>query len=325
MSSLINVAVIIVNYNAGALLSDNLQRIISSVGQRIALKIFIVDNQSTDMSFEILSEKIELAGFSEYISLIQADKNGGFAYGNNIGIKTALESDFELDYFYLLNPDAFTLPGAIDSLITVSEHFGMNCILGSTLHNEELQARTSAFIFPNIISEFQRGASLNIVAKLFPTYLVSIPLKTKTFECDWVSGAGFFFSRSVFDKVGFLDEEYFLYYEEIDYMSHAKRQGIKIFSVPESKIVHVSGVSTQIIGNKTKNKSIPTYWYNSWHRFYFKNYSRMYAICCGIAWIKGRLINNLLSTFIKSRKRNDGHSINRFFKHALMGKRNDRE
>ena len=323
MDAVKKVAVIIVNYNAGELLSGNLQRIIDSAREGIQLHLFIVDNQSTDNSFEVLSQKVETAALTETISLIQADKNGGFAYGNNIGMKAALASGFELDYFYLLNPDAYTLPNAIDQLVQESKRNGDNCLLGSTLHNEALEARTSAFRFPSIISEFQRGVHLGIVDRLFPKSVVPMPLNTSTFECDWVSGAGFFFSRAVFNQIGFMDEAYFLYYEEVDYMRHAKNIGVKILSVPESKIVHIAGVSTQIVGSKTENKPMPVYWYNSWHRFYFKNFSSIYATCCAIAWIKGRVINNLLSVVIKHRKPKDGHSINRFFKYGLLGKCND--
>ena len=320
MEAVKKVAVIIVNYNAGELLAGNLRRIVDSAGDTIKLHLFIVDNQSTDGSFDALKQRIAAEMLSETVTLILAEKNGGFAYGNNVGLKAALDSSFSPDYFYLLNPDAYTLPKAIDQLIAVSSTYMENCLLGSTLHNEALEPRTSAFRLPSIISEFQRGAHIGVIDRVFSKSIVAMPLKDTVFECDWVSGAGFFFSRDVFNKIGYMDDGYFLYYEEVDYMHHAKKLGVKILSVPESKIVHIAGVSTQIVGSKTENKPMPIYWYNSWHRFYFKNFTGLYAICCGLAWIKGRLLNNFLAIFITHRKAKDGHSIIRFFKYGLLGK-----
>lgn len=315
------VAVIIVNYNAGALLASHLSRVFESAGDGIDLRVFIVDNQSTDDSYECLAVKVSEPAFSDKVELILADRNGGFAYGNNEGIKAALSSGFQPDYFYMLNPDAYPLPGAIDQLVAVSQQYQDQCLLGSTLHDESLTARCSAFRFPGLISEFQRGAHLGIVDRLFPGAVVAMPPQTSAFECEWVSGAGFFFSYKVFEIIGFMDEDYFLYYEEVDYMRYAYSTEVRIVSVPDSKIVHIAGVSTQIVGGKSQHKPMPEYWYHSWHRFFFKNYHALYAVACGLAWITGRIINNTLALFIKRRKKADGHSVLRFLKFAVLGQR----
>ncbi|WP_417585078.1 glycosyltransferase family 2 protein [Nitrincola sp.] len=315
-----SVAVIIVNYNAGELLAGNLQRILESVSSQLAVHIFIVDNQSTDASRQVLAAKLQEPQLSGSVTLIEAERNGGFAYGNNQGIKSALASAFNPDYFYLLNPDAYTLPGAIDELIAVSCEFQDKCLLGSTLHDESLIARCAAFRLPGLISEFQRGAHLGVIDRLFPKAVVAMPPQQQPFKCDWVSGAGFFFSKKVQEKIGLMDEAYFLYYEEVDFMRHAGQCGIPVLSVPNSKIVHIAGVSTQIVGGKSNTKPMPVYWYQSWHRFFYKNHSAIYAFLCGMAWVLGRMVNNMLSLIIKHRKTADGHSISRFIKYAVLGR-----
>lgn len=317
-----NIAIIMVNYNAGKLLAGNLRQIADSAPAGCTVQVFIVDNQSPDDSFNILQHAIADQKLNN-VSLIAADRNGGFAYGNNVGIKAALESGFQPDYFYLLNPDAYPLPGALDELLKVSVEYKDNCLLGSTLHDEKLIPRCSAFRFPSVISELQRGMRLGILDRIFKHKVVALPLQEKPFNCDWVSGAGFFFSKTVFDRIGYMDENYFLYYEEVDYMSHALNNGVAILSIPDSKIVHIAGVSTQIVGGKTNKKPMPVYWYDSWHRYFFKNHSTIYAMLAAIAWITGRTIDNLLSVFIKKRRHYDGHSVSRFFKYALVGQKHD--
>lgn len=312
-----NIAIVIVNYNAGELLAGNLARILESSSAR--LHVFIVDNQSTDDSWRHLNEAIKNNALSKNISLVLAPSNGGFASGNNIGMRAALESGFEPDYFYLLNPDAYPLPAAIDELIDVSQGQDDRCLLGSTLHNESLIPRCSAFRLPSAMSELQRGAHLGVLDKLFPNAVIAMPMGTSPFHCGWVSGAGFFFSRAVQKEIGFMDDGYFLYFEELDYMRHAAKCGIPVLSVPDSKIVHIAGVSTGIVGAKSETKPMPVYWYQSWHRYFYKNHSAHYAMLCGIAWMTGRMINNLLGVILKHRHTYDGHSLGPFFKHALIG------
>lgn len=315
-----SVAIIIVNYNAGELLAGNLQRIMESVLSQLTVHIFIVDNQSTDASRQVLTAKIHQSGYMNQVTLIEAERNGGFAYGNNLGIKAALASAFNPDYFYLLNPDAYSLPGALDALMVVSHDCQDECLLGSTLYDESLAARCAAFRFPSLISEFQRAAHLGLVDRLFPKAVIAMPQEQQPFRCDWVSGAGFFFSKKVQEKMGLMDEAYFLYYEEVDYMRHANQCGIPILSVPSSKIVHIAGVSTQIVAGKSKTKPMPVYWYQSWHRFFYKNHTAAYAFSCGMAWVLGRVVNNILSLVIKHREITDGHSISRFIKYAVLGR-----
>jgi len=313
------VAIIIVNYNAGELLAGNLQRIIDSAGEGIQLHLFIVDNQSTDNSFDLLTQKINTAQLASIVTLIQAEKNGGFAYGNNVGMKAALASGFKLDYFYLLNPDAYPEADCFKSIINFSVSQDDSCIVGSAVVDESGEFAASRFVFPWIASELYRGASLNLILRLFPKAQVALKTADHTVQCDWVSGAGFLIPKNVFMTLGPMDQEYFLYYEEVDYMFNAKQNSIKVFQCPESKVVHIGGFSTGLVNNRSVQK-IPAYWYQSWHRFFKKNYGKSYMFAAGLAWIAGRVINNSLSIIVPRRRIDDGHRISSFIKYAMMGK-----
>ncbi|KGK42890.1 hypothetical protein LH51_03970 [Nitrincola sp. A-D6] len=312
-----NVAIVLVNYNAGQLLSDNLSRIIEC-SRGVNAKLFIVDNKSTDDSYSILDGLINSKNIVD-VDLIRSNVNGGFAYGNNLGIAKALESGFEPDYFYLLNPDAVPENGAIEEAVKNAKQMSDCCIVGSQMLDEAGNKTASAFRFPSIISEFNRGANIGLVSRLFPAASLVLPTNESIVPCDWVCGAGFLVPLKVYETLGEMDEQYFLYYEEVDYMKRAREQQIPVLVATQSKVVHIAGVSTGIVNNKVEKSSIPVYWYQSWHRFYFKNYSKAKAVMCGIAWIAGRTFNNILSFFIKKRKPNDGHSIARFWRYAILG------
>ena len=313
------VAVIIVNYNAGELLSGNLPRILESVKEGVQLKLFIVDNQSTDQSVEHLTHAIATHQLEEQVTLIQADKNGGFAYGNNVGFKAALDSGFDPDYFYLLNPDAYPEQACFEEVLKLSS-IHQNCaIIGSAVADESGELAASRFIFPSIVSELYRGASLNLILRLFPRAQIALPTAAIATQCDWVSGAGFLIPKKVFNILGNMDQGYFLYYEEVDYMFHAKQNSVPVFQCPTSKVTHIGGYSTGLANNRSATK-VPVYWYQSWYRFFNKNYGRSYAVLAGVAWITGRMLNNLLALVVAKRRRDDGHRITAFIKHAILGK-----
>ncbi|MFN3880742.1 MAG: glycosyltransferase family 2 protein [Nitrincola lacisaponensis] len=314
------VAVIIVNYNAGALLASHLSRVFESAGDGINLRVFIVDNQSTDDSYECLAVKVSEPAFSDKVELILADRNGGFAYGNNEGIKAALSSGFQPDYFYMLNPDAVPFPEAIDVLVQEALKLSNLCILGSQMYHENGTKAASAFRFPSVISEFNRGANLGVISRSIKKSTLVIPTETRLVECDWVCGAGFLIPIEVFESLGFMDEDYFLYYEEVDYMKYARAVDFTVAVLTNSKVTHIAGVSTGIVGGKVQQAKIPLYWYESWHRYFFKNHSFFIACLSGFAWLSGRLLNNFSAIFLPRRKPVDGHSMYVFFRKALMGR-----
>ncbi len=318
MNDMPRVSIVIVNYNAGQLLSSNLCKIMQSV-TKLHLNIIVVDNYSTDNSIELLKDFIDSSLLASDVCLIESKINGGFAYGNNLGIKKAVESNFNPDYFYLLNPDAVPESGAIEEAVKQAKDRFDCCIVGSQMLDEEGNKAASAFRFPSIISEFNRGAHVGLVDRFFPQASLVLPTNNTTVMCDWVCGAGFLIPIKTYEQLGEMDEKYFLYYEEVDYMKRARKLGIPVLVTSESKVVHIAGVSTGIVGGKVKKSSIPVYWYQSWHRFFFKNHSKSKALMCGVAWIAGRIINNMLAYFIKKRKPTDGHSIVKFWSYAILG------
>ncbi len=91
--------------------------------------------------------------------------------------------------------------------------------------------------------------------------------------------------RAVFDSVGLLDEEYFLYYEEVDFCLRARAAGWCCWYVPDSRVVHLVGQSSGVTGDRREQRRVPRYWFESRSRYFRKHHGRMYALAADLAWL----------------------------------------
>ena len=143
----LDIAVVIVTYKSAALTIDSLRSVAaerSAAGFHI--RALVVDNASGDAPS--IAEAIESNGWRSWVTLVTAPKNGGFAYGNNVGIARAYE-DHVPSYIYLLNPDAQVRPGAIGSLARFLESHPEVGIAGSSFENLDGSDWPIAFHFPS--------------------------------------------------------------------------------------------------------------------------------------------------------------------------------
>lgn len=312
------VAIIIVNYKTGRLVAESLHRLSQLQMPSVGLAVYVVDNASPDDSLSIIDQSILRLKAQAWVHLIAHPNNGGFAAGNNVGFKAATEGNDRPDYFFLLNPDACVQPDTLSSLLAFARQQTDPAILGCQLLDEQLTARPSAFRFPGALSEFQRGASLGLIDRLYPTSRVSMPVTSMAHEADWVSGAAFLVPKVILDTVGLMDEGYFLYYEEVDFMRKIKNAGFKIWSVPQSRVIHLAGASTGIVTGKTKAKKMPHYWYQSWRRYFVGAKGLTGAWACGLLWLLGKAVNQMLALFVPRRRESGGHHVSDFVRYALL-------
>ena len=112
-----SVLVVIVNYRTSQLTIDCLQSLEAEVEKFPSIKVVVVDNLSGDDSVAQIQTAIATKNWQSWVSLISADKNGGYSYGNNVAIRPALASENPPDYVLLLNPDTVIRPKAIASLV----------------------------------------------------------------------------------------------------------------------------------------------------------------------------------------------------------------
>jgi GT2 family glycosyltransferase len=250
-------------------------------------KVVIVDNASGDRSVAEINEVIAKENWQEWASVIAAPINGGYAYGNNLGIKPALESAFPPKYILLLNPDTIVRPKAISVLVDYLEKNSSVGIAGSRLEEPDGTPQISAFRFHSFLSEFNSGIRLGFVSKLLDKWVVAPPVSDVDCVTDWVAGASMIIRREVFAKIGLLDEEYFMYFEEVDFCLQAKKAGFECHYVPESHVVHLVGQSSGVTNTKITPKRRPEYWFDSRRRYFQKNHGFLYAILADLSWSIG--------------------------------------
>ena len=269
--------VVIVNYRSAALTLAALRSLAPEVADLPGTRVVVVDNHGGDDDAEVLCSGIADLGFKPWCELMALEQNAGFASGNNAALRRALASDAPAEYFLLLNPDTVVCPGALRALWEFAEAHPEAGIAGSQLLTPEGKLASCAFRFPSLLSELETGLRLGVVSRALAPYRTTIPLTGQVVPADWVSGASLLIRRAVLEQVGLLDEDYFLYFEEVDFCLRAARQGWRCYHVPASRVVHHEGQSTGVSDPNRGRRRVPGYWFKSRHRYFAKNHSVTYA------------------------------------------------
>ncbi len=279
--------VVILNYRTSNLTIDCLRSLVDEVRCLPDTRVIVSDNASGDGSVEQIKAAIETEGWSDWVSLMALDRNGGYAFGNNAPIRAALQSPDPPPYFLLLNPDTIVRPGAIKALVDFMNSHPDVGIAGSRLEDPDGTPQCSAFRFHTVLSELDSGLRLGAVSKLLTNWVVWSPIPEAATQTDWVAGASMIVRREVFEQVGLLDEEYFMYYEETDFCLQAKRSGWSCWYVPQSRVVHLVGQSSGVTDTKRPPKRLPQYWFDSRRRYFLKNYGWLNAALADVVWALG--------------------------------------
>jgi len=279
--------IVILNYRTPELTIACLHSLIKEVHALPGTQVTVVDNDSADGSVEQIAAAIATENW-DWVTFLPQERNGGYAFGNNVAIRPALAEDNPPDYILLLNPDTVVRPGALQALVDFMDKTPEAGIAGSRLEEPDGTPQCSAFRFPNVWSELDSGLRLGLVTQLLNQRIVPIlPVTEAIQQVDWVAGASMIVRRQVFETAGLMDEKYFLYFEEVDFCVAAKNAGWSCWYVPESRVVHYVGQSSGVTDTKRKPKRRPTYWFDSRRRFFVKNYGWSYAILSEIAWATG--------------------------------------
>jgi len=277
--------IIIVNYRLADMVADCLRSLEPEVGDDV--EVVVVDNDSPDDSFATLSRLIPENGWDRFATLVASPKNGGFAYGNNVGIRPVLGTAQAPEYYMLLNPDTTVRPGALATMLEFMDaHPGVG-IVGPRIESPNGVPQSASFRFPSLPSELLRGLQLGIVSELLKDYAVVRPQDDEAHQTDWVSGAAMIIRAEVVDTIGLMDDGYFLYYEETDYCLQAHRSGFSVWHLPSARVVHAAGSSTGVAGadeSMKKQRRLPRYWNESRHRYFRKNYGPLVAAAADLLY-----------------------------------------
>ena len=192
-------------------------------------EVIIVDNGSEGNDAQVLKER-----FSDYVHLMQNDRNYGFAEGNNIGMRYALEK-LNPDYILLLNNDTVVQPYFLTELVDVAQNDSNIGILGPKIYY---------YSKPQTI-DFAGGGLLRRIGHSFHigAHRTDKGQYDRLTEVDFITGCALLIGTGVVDRIGLLDPDYFVYSEDLDWCVRAKDAGYRIIFVPQAKIWH-KGTST---------------------------------------------------------------------------------
>jgi len=255
-------AVVTVNYCCAGEILVRLETTAAQVGAAGG-EWWIVDNKSPDNSAELLEAAVAKV---PHTHLIKAEKNAGFGYGNNQVINRVLSGEIDADYIYFLNPDAAPEQGAIEAMMSYLDNHREVGVVGSGLTNEDGSHTDSMFRFPSFLSEVDSALEFGPVSRLLRRHRVSFGAPENAISVDWVAGTSFMVRSDVFRAVGGFDEDFFLYWEEVELCHRIKKAGFEIHGLPSAKVRHVGGAST---GMHRREKRIPDYWHQS-RNLYFR-------------------------------------------------------
>lgn len=211
------VAIIVLNYNGADCLIDCLRSLCALQYQE--KEIIVVDNGSTDNSLSVAQRAFPQCLYKEN------KENKGFAGGMNVGIREALRRGAE--YCWLFNSDAKAEPDALNHLILAAEKY-----------------QDAGLLSPRIISSLSgRPWFLSGKIEYYRMRVVhSTPSRASlirpAYESEFLTGCALFIKRDVFERIGLLDECFFLYYEDADFCCRAKKAGFRLLVAPDALVQH---------------------------------------------------------------------------------------
>lgn len=248
-----DLSVIILNYNTKDLLKACLKSVFGS-HTSFNFEILVSDNGSKDGSVEMVREQ-----FPE-VKLFENNANLGFSKGNNLALKQAAGK-----YCLLLNSDTEVRSNTFDlSIRYMNLHPDVGAIgCKVLLPNGELD-KACRRKFPNPANAFLRLFGL----RKFSDYNINTPIDQEV-EVDAVMGAYLLVRKSVMDQVGLLDEDFFMYGEDLDWCLRIKGAGHKVMYYPDAEITHYKYGSAQLIPFRTIKLA-----HDAMKIFYRKHYAK---------------------------------------------------
>ncbi|HVE60929.1 MAG TPA: glycosyltransferase family 2 protein, partial [Chitinophagaceae bacterium] len=212
-----NLSIIIVNYNSSHLIIDCLQSIYRCNNHNF-FEIIIVDNASKDDSKDLIYQKFT------GVKWIDMGYNAGFARANNEGMKSAMG-----DVFLLLNPDTIAIDKSIE--LCYQRLINSNYVAaGVQLLNHDNSLQTSGSFFAkgglnHLLPLPFWGRIIRWLGYRLKSKVPGVIKAREVEEVDWINGAFLMVKKTVIEKAGFFDEDFFLYAEEIEWCSRLRKYG----------------------------------------------------------------------------------------------------
>jgi len=249
---MLKIATVIVNWNRPTLTIQTIDSLKKAKTTGFDHRIFLVDNGSIPEKLKKLEEK-----YTYELDLIKLSKNTGFTGGNNEGIKKALA--WGADWILLLNNDVLVKDDFIKKLLVVANKKPKAGILspliyfapGYEFHTSRYKKedRGKVIWYAGGVMDWKNClAAHRGVDEVDKGQFKTID------SLDFATGCAVFIKRKVFEKLGLLDDKYFLYYEDNDFSQRVKKAGFMIYFAPQSKLWHLNS------GSSAAGSNLQTYY-----------------------------------------------------------------
>lgn len=248
-----DLSICIVSWNAREYLVQAL-RSIRGAGCAASIEVIVIDNASRDGSPEMVAEQFP------WVRLIANPDNAGFARANNQGITASRGR-----YVLLLNPDTIVHPCACDGLVAAMEARPEAAAVGPLVRNRDGSVQYSARTFPTLRAALFRLFTWHRAVR---RYLLADWDHRSAREVDWASGAAICLRREAIEKVGALDEQFYMYCEDMDWCYRARQAGWSIWHDPAATIIHFRGASSDQCAAR-----MVLAFHRSMRQFYWKHYA----------------------------------------------------
>ncbi len=265
-----DISIVILNFNTRDLTRTCVATVLASRITPYTMEVIVCDNGSTDGSIEMLKKEFPT------VRLIQNKKNIGFAAGNNPGIRASRGR-----YVLLLNSDTEVPPTTLATMVSFMDN------------HPEAGASTCKLLLPDGTMDpaCHRGFPTPWAAFTYLTRLEKIFPKTRLFgqyhqgykdlatihEVDCIVGAFFLVRREAMKEVGLLDEEYFMYGEDIDWAYRMRAKGWKIYFNPSVTILHKKKQSGRSNAKRDRRITTEVYFHRYNWLFYKKHFAKKYG------------------------------------------------
>lgn len=257
-------SVIMVNYNTGELAMDSLQRIRISM-EGIPGEIFFVDNGSTDGSAGAVKDK-----FQE-VKIIANDVNSGFARAvNQAGIRCSGE------YLFLINPDVTIHNNTVPQLINFMETFQDAGAVTPYITYPDGRRQDFCSYFPTLARQFFQltGLRMLVPGMIKRLFLMQGGNKARPFEVDWAIGACMVVRKKAMEDAGHLDEDFFMYGEDMDFCYRLRQKKWKVYVLPGEPVFHIGSPPDTLRSGVFKETLI----HHTTYLFFRKHYGLIRAV-----------------------------------------------
>ena len=234
----IDASVIIVSFNTRDLLRECIHTLCREAGG-VNFETIVVDNASTDGSAEMLAEEFPA------IQLIRSATNLGFAAANNLGFVVARGR-----YVVLLNSDAFLQRDALRLSVEKMDQELQVGLAGARLIGRDGSWQPSSRMFPSVLNDLLALSGLAAKypkSRFFGRFDRTWADQLQPAQVDWVPGAYSIIRRELIQRIGYFDERFFLYYEEVDLCRRIKAAGYDVWYWPDVVVVHLGGESSKTL------------------------------------------------------------------------------